>query len=93
MTDSASSSNPSNTAGTTGNSRTYPTDPFERDFRSPAANMSAEEILKFMEPDFQDLTEDDIRTLQSKEWAERMRPWCQWHTILKVSCLLSSPIS
>lgn len=84
MADPVSSSDRFNKPSTTENHQTYPTDPFEKDFRSMAANMSIEEIRQSMAPDFQDVTDDDIRALQSREWAERLRPMYQWKAILNV---------
>ena len=57
-------------------------DPFEKGFRAidPGANM--QDIPGFVE-DF-GLTEADLHHLQSKEWAERMRPMYQWQAKLKV---------
>lgn len=86
MVDSTASSSPSARAAATENRMVYSTDPFQENFRSTAANMSIEEVRQFLAPDFQDLTDDDIRTVQSKEWAEKMRPDQQWRAILNVWC-------
>lgn len=62
----------------------YPNDPFEKDFRSVAANMIIEEMRQKLAGDFQEVADDDLRTMQSKEYAESIRPGHQWVVILEV---------
>lgn len=88
MADSAPSSNPSNMPSTAESRHCYPTDPFEKDFRSVAANMTIEEMRQKLAGDFQEVTDDELRTMQSKEYAERIRPGHQWVAILEVGSFL-----
>ncbi|KAJ5577976.1 uncharacterized protein N7459_006940 [Penicillium hispanicum] len=67
---------------------TYSTDPFEKEFRTPSGSATMEELKKMAQG--LDVSEEDLRHLQSKEWAESMRPVYQWKTKLKVR-RLSTP--
>ncbi|KAF5861310.1 hypothetical protein ETB97_000426 [Aspergillus alliaceus] len=65
--------------------RRWPTNPWEKDFRLPAANATLDEIRDQLGPvpeEFQ-ISDKELRRLQSKEWAEKCRPYCQWMAILK----------
>ncbi|KAB8236989.1 uncharacterized protein BDW43DRAFT_228801 [Aspergillus alliaceus] len=65
--------------------RRWPTDPWEKDFRLPAANATLDEIRDQLGPvpeEFQ-ISDKELRRLQSKEWAERRRPYYRWMAILK----------
>ncbi|KAB8233983.1 uncharacterized protein BDW43DRAFT_274763 [Aspergillus alliaceus] len=63
----------------------WPTDPWEKDFRVPGANATLDEIRDRLGPvpeEFQ-ISDKELRRLQSKEWAEKCRPYYQWIAILK----------
>ena len=68
-----------------------PTDPSEKDFRTRNANLTMEEMREIAHD--LDLSDTDLRHLQSKEWAERMRPLYQWEAKLKVWKALCAPIN
>ncbi|KAE8384310.1 hypothetical protein BDV23DRAFT_189337 [Aspergillus alliaceus] len=63
----------------------WPTDPWKKDFRVPGANATLEKIHDQLGPlpeEFQ-ISDKELRRLQSKEWAEKNRPYYQWMAILK----------
>lgn len=50
--------------------------------------MTIEEMRQKLAGDFQEATDDDLRTMQSKEYAESIRPGHQWVAILEVGLFL-----
>lgn len=65
----------------------WPTDPWEKDFRPGLANMSMEKLRADLDYNFGSVvrvSDDDLRSVQSKEFAERFRPFYQWMALEKV---------
>ncbi|KAH8703191.1 hypothetical protein BGW36DRAFT_457519 [Talaromyces proteolyticus] len=83
---SATTPSPANKDGEGPPRMRWPTDPWEKDFRPSLANMSMEELRADIDYNFGSVvkvSDDDLRWAQSKEHAERLRPFYQWMALEK----------